>query len=173
MRTERLRLRRFTAADLDLLVALDGDPDVMRYLGNGRPLPPDEVAAHELPRMLADHGPLGYWAAFAEETFVGWFGAVPRDGDRASVELGYRLTRTAWGHGYATEGARCLVSLVFECGADRVVATTMAINSGSRRVLEKAGLRHVRTWFGEWDEPIPGAEHGDVDYELHRPVLAP
>lgn len=170
MRTERLSLRRFTASDLELLVALNGDAEVMRYLGNGRPLSAAQVAAEELPRMLADHGPLGYWAAFADDTFVGWFSAVPRED---AVEIGYRLARAGWGHGYATEGARRMVSLAFEHGAARVVATTMAVNTGSRRVLEKAGLRHVRTWVGEWDEPIPGAEHGDVDYELHRPVLAP
>jgi hypothetical protein len=42
----------------------------------------------------------------------------------------------------------------------------MAVNSASRRVLEKAGLHHVRTWHGEWDDPLPGAEQGDVDYEF-------
>ena len=50
----------------------------------------------------------------------------------------------------------------------------MAVNVGSRRVLEKIGLRHVRTWHGEWDDPLPGAEHGDVDYALAlAPDLAP
>jgi RimJ/RimL family protein N-acetyltransferase len=49
-----------------------------------------------------------------------------------------------------------------------VVATTMTVNTGSRRVLEKAGLRHTRTFHVDWPDPIPGAEHGDVVYELTR-----
>lgn len=58
------------------------------------------------------------------------------------------------------------MSYALASGAERVVATTMAVNTASRRVLEKAGPRYVRTWFGEWDGPLPGSEHGDVDYEL-------
>jgi RimJ/RimL family protein N-acetyltransferase len=50
-------------------------------------------------------------------------------------------------------------------GHDRVAATTMAVNTASRRVMEKAGLRHVRTFFAEWPSYIEGAEHGDVVYE--------
>ena len=94
---------------------------------------------------------------------MGWFCAEPApDG----VEIGYRLVRSAWGKGYATEGARLMVGRAVSSGAPRVFATTMAVNTASRRVLEKAGLQYVRTWFGDWSEPIPGAEQGDVDYEL-------
>ena len=83
--------------------------------------------------------------------------------------LGYRLRRSAWGRGYATEGARALVRRAFlELGADEVVATTMAVNVGSRAVLEKAGLRYARTVHLSWDDPLPGNEHGDVEYRLRR-----
>jgi RimJ/RimL family protein N-acetyltransferase len=163
MKTERLTLRRFTASDVELLVALNADPEVMRFLGNGQPMSPAEVVSAELPRVLADHGPLGFWAAFAGEEFVGWFCAEPTpDG----TEIGYRLARSAWGQGYATEGAQLMVALARSAGATHVVATTMAVNTASRRVLEKVGMRYVRTWYGDWDVPIAGAEHGDVDYEL-------
>lgn len=50
----------------------------------------------------------------------------------------------------------------------RVFAQTMAVNLASRRVMEKAGLRYARTFHPEWDTPIAGAEHGGVEYELHR-----
>jgi RimJ/RimL family protein N-acetyltransferase len=164
MRTARLTLRRFDADDVELLVPLNADPEVMRYLGNGRPMARAAVLDTELPRVLADHGDLGFWAAFANGGFIGWFSAVPSpDG---AVEIGYRLARSAWGHGYATEGAQLMVAVALRSGAQRVVATTMAVNAASRHVLEKAGLRYVRTWFGEWDEPIAGAEQGEVDYVL-------
>jgi RimJ/RimL family protein N-acetyltransferase len=62
------------------------------------------------------------------------------------VELGYRLRRQAWGRGYATEGSRALIRNGFtELGVRRVFATTMAVNLGSRRVLEKAGPAHSAT----------------------------
>ena len=65
------------------------------------------------------------------------------------LEPGYRLRREAWGHGPATEGARAPVRLAFDdLGAHRVNACDHAVDTGSRRVLEKAGLRHVRTSEG-------------------------
>ena len=64
---------------------------------------------------------------------------------------------------------RALVRRAFtELGVSQVVATTMAVNARSRRVLEKAGLRHARTLHLDWPDPLPGNEHGDVEYELHR-----
>ena len=44
----------------------------------------------------------------------------------------------------------------------------MAVNTASRRVMEKAGLRHVRTFHAEWPDRIDGDEHGDVEYALTR-----
>lgn len=73
------------------------------------------------------------------------------------------------GHGYATEGARALVDEGFrELGVHHVVASTMAVNTGSRRVLEKCGIHYVRTVHLDWPDPLPGSEHGDVEYTLDR-----
>jgi release factor glutamine methyltransferase len=169
--TARLRYRRFGPGDLDLIAALNADPEVMRYLGNGRPMSRDQVRDEELPRLRAyNERPdrLGFWAGFAGAQFVGWFCATPRDDDLNDVEIGYRLARVAWGNGYATEGARLMQRLAFTAGARRTVATTMAVNAGSRGVLAKLGMQHVGTWFGDWAEPIPGSEHGDVNYALDR-----
>ncbi|EEP72032.1 acetyltransferase [Micromonospora sp. ATCC 39149] len=83
------------------------------------------------------------------------------------AELGYRLRRAAWGRGLATEGSRALVRYAFTTlGLARVWAQTMAVNTASRRVMEKAGLRYVRTFHLDWDDPIEGTEHGEVEYEL-------
>ncbi|WBB78915.1 GNAT family N-acetyltransferase [Micromonospora sp. WMMD882] len=174
--TGRLRLRRFTPADLDHLVELDADPEVMRYLTNGRPTPATVVRDELLPRVLAEYDRtpgLGRWAAVsrADGDFLGWFALDPPPGDDPTeAELGYRLRRAAWGRGLATEGARALVRYAFDqLGLRRVRAETMAVNVRSRRVLERAGLRLVRTFHLTWDDPIPGTEHGEVEYEILRP----
>lgn len=77
--------------------------------------------------------------------------------------------RAPWGRGLATEGSRALVRRAFETGGfERVWGKTVAINTRSRRVMEKAGLRYVRTFHLEWDDPLPGFEHGEVEYALLR-----
>jgi RimJ/RimL family protein N-acetyltransferase len=175
LRTDRLLLRRFTDADVENLVSLDADPEVMRLLTGGSPTP-REVVEHELlPALLQDYdrfAGFGRWAAVERSTgeFVGWFALRPPEGGGGEeVELGYRLRRTAWGKGYATEGCRALVDKAFaELGVQRVYAETMAVNTASRRVLEKTGLRFVRTFHLTWDDPIEGTEHGEVEYELRR-----
>ena len=66
-------------------------------------------------------------------------------------------------------GARVLVGLAFTgLGVREVVATTMAVNTGSRRVMEKAGLRSARTVHLDWPEPFDGNEHGEAEYRLLR-----
>ncbi len=85
------------------------------------------------------------------------------------AELGYRLRRAAWGRGLATEGSRALLRYAFATvGLARVWAQTMAVNTPSRRVMEKSGLRYVRTFHLDWADPIEGTEHGEVEYELLR-----
>jgi RimJ/RimL family protein N-acetyltransferase len=173
LETERLQLRRFTAADTDLLVELDSDPAVMRYITGGRATPRAEIETDILPWWIAQYVRFpgcGVWAASVRATgaFVGWFHLRPSDDDRPD-ELGYRLRVAAWGQGYATEGSRALVERAFRgLGAERVVAETMAVNAASRRVMEKTGLRYVRTFHAEWPDRIDGDEHGDVEYALTR-----
>ncbi|WP_043268092.1 GNAT family N-acetyltransferase [Streptomyces sp. CT34] len=168
--TARLALRPFadTAADLDLIVALDSDPEVMRYITGGRPTTRAEIRAESFARML--HG--GFWATHLRETgeFLGRHCLRP-DADRptASADLGYRLRKAAWGRGFATEGALALVAKGFgELGYDRITANTMSVNAGSRRVMEKCGLTYARTYYEEWPYPVAGDEHGDVEYVLTR-----
>lgn len=153
LETDRLLLRRFTADDLENLVSLHGDPEVMRYINGGQPVSRAEVCATVLPGMLASYerfAGFGFWAAVERVSgdFLGWFELRPTEtSGPGEVELGYRLCRSAWGKGYATEGARALVRKGFaELGVVRIFATTMAVNTASRRVMEKVGLRYVRTF---------------------------
>jgi RimJ/RimL family protein N-acetyltransferase len=175
LETERLLLRRFTESDVANLHDLHGDPEVMRFVNGGRPVPRDVIRNETLPCFLRAYERFegfGVWAAIERSTgeFVGWFEFYPRkDAVLGEVELGYRLRRSAWGKGYATEGSRALIRKGFiELGVQRVVAETMAVNSASRRVMEKAGLKYVRTFHQEWPERIEGDEYGDVEYALTK-----
>jgi RimJ/RimL family protein N-acetyltransferase len=178
LETDRLVLRQFTVDDVDAIVELDSDPEVMRYLTGGRATPRAEVRDVQIPFWMAyyeqDTGH-GFWVAVEKATgqFLGWFHFRPHPGEdapvEAGVELGYRLRRSAWGKGYATEGSRALIDKGFtELGVERVYAETMVINTASHRVMEKAGLRYIRTFHQDWPEKIPGDEHGDVEYALTR-----
>ncbi|MGW4772932.1 GNAT family N-acetyltransferase [Nocardia sp. NPDC004278] len=173
LETDRLVLRRFTDADVDNLVRLDSDPTVMRFL-TGEPTPRSEIEHHVLPGILRDYqrSSVGRFATVERSTgaFVGWLAVQPPPGGSSTdVELGYRLARSAWGRGYATEGARALIRKGFtELDVGRIWAQTMAVNIASRRVMEKAGLTYVRTFHQHFDDPLPGTEHGEVEYELHR-----
>ncbi len=174
LETPRLKLRRFTGADVENLVELDSDQEVMHYITNGKPTSREEIVETILPAML-DGRPgasYGFWAVSEKESgeFIGWFHLIPDGEHHAGVpELGYRLRRSAWGKGYATEGSRALVDLAFaQLGAERVRAETMAVHAASRRVMEKAGMRYIRTFDAGWPIPIPGDEFGDVEYAITR-----
>lgn len=172
LETERLVLRRLTAGDAELLVQLDSDLEVMRYL-TGQPTPRDEIEQKMLPGILAAyerHPQLGTFAAHEQSsgTFLGWFG-LQATAAAGVVDVGYRLNRSAWGLGYATEGTRALIAKAFtELGMEKVVADTMAVNTKSRRVMVKSGLRFVRIFHEHFDDPLPGSEHGEVEYAVDR-----
>jgi RimJ/RimL family protein N-acetyltransferase len=175
LETQRLLLRRFTMADVDDLVNLDADPDVMRFVTGGVPTSREEIETEFLPAFLGyyqRYEGFGFWAAVEKATgeFLGWFHFRPRpDAVPGEVELGYRLRRSAWGKGYATEGSRALIGKGFsEFGVQRVVAETMAVNTASRRVMEKAGLKLVRTFHQPWPYPIERDQFGGVEYALDK-----
>lgn len=175
LETERLVLRRFTADDVDALFELDSDPAVRRWVEDGEPVSRADIADVTIPAFLSYYERFegyGFWAAVekASGRFVGWFHFRPRpDDDPLGPELGYRLHPWAWGKGYGTEGSQALIDKGFsELGVERVYAETMAVNVASRRVMEKSGMRVVRTFHADWPVRIPGDEHGDVEYAITR-----
>ena len=175
LETPRLALRQFTEDDVANLFDLNNDPQVMRYITGGRPTPLEELRDEVIPFHLAVYerlDRLGTWAAeSAAREFLGWFHFRPGPGaDISNVDLGYRLRRSAWNQGYATEGSRALIDMGFtDLGVERVFAHTMAVNAASRRVLEKCGLALVRTIPYEGPDVIEGSEHGEVEYALAKP----
>lgn len=168
LQTRHLTLSPCRPEDRDDFIALEQDPEVMRFLNGGRPVGRDESdpnADFLMPRGDEPH----VWTArrTVNDGFVGWFCLWP-DGD-ASAELGYRLRREEWGKGLASEGASAMLRWGFETAVyERITATTMAVNRASRRVMEKIGLRHARTVHADYADPIAGAEQGEVWYEVRR-----
>jgi RimJ/RimL family protein N-acetyltransferase len=106
--------------------------------------------------------------------FVGLMMLPPAHGpdqpdDPAVSDLGYRLVRRRWRQGLASEASRVLLRHAFETvGQNRAIAQTMAVNLGSRGVMAAVGMRYVRTYFPPWDDPLPGADSGEVEYEMTR-----
>ena len=175
LQTPRLVLRQFTSADAGLLVDLDADPRVMRYISNGVPTSLAEITDEYIPAYLGYHraGPdFGFWVAQLRTTgeFAGWFHLRPEPGTPAAEpELGYRLTYTCWGRGLATEGARALINHGFSVPiVTRIHANTMAVNTASRRVMEKCSMDLVRHFVADWPVRIEGDELGDVEYAITR-----
>ena len=155
LRTERLILRAWRPDDRPAFAALNADPEVMRWIGDGTPL--DRAGSDRLvDRIEAQWTARGFglWAlqersgglvGFAGLT-VPWFlpAVLP------AVEVGWRLARPAWGQGYATEAARAALAHAFgELGLAEVIATIFPDNARSVRVAEKLGM--VRT--GLHDHP--------------------
>lgn len=149
--TERLVLRPSTEADLEALAALNTDPEVMRYIGDGSVAPLDYARTSEsiarARQYWDDHGhglllvvegetdQVAGWVALLEPAFLPE--VLP------AVEIGWRLARRFWGRGYATEAATAMRAYGFDtCGLDRLVSIRHVDNDRSRRVMEKLGLTH-------------------------------
>jgi RimJ/RimL family protein N-acetyltransferase len=174
--SQRIRLAPLTTEHLPLLVELDSDPEVLRYIiGRAR----SSVEALEFWKPIcADTGAdmlgLGHWVGFARDSddFLGWWNLQPdepKSAKPAGAEAGWRLARRQWRRGYASEGATALLDHGFDrVGLDTVWAETMAVNRPSRGVMVKLGMRHVQTKFLTWDDPLPGAEEGEVVYQISR-----
>jgi RimJ/RimL family protein N-acetyltransferase len=153
LETRRLLLHPLGRGDLADLVALDRDPEVMRYVGSPAGVKsPAETEQRARTRIeeseRGDHAPLGFWRV--EGQGDGIFhgvaallrmpegGDVPAGGD---VEIAYRLARSAWGRGIATEAAGALiVHGLRTLGLPRLVAVTYPENRASQRVLDKLGF---------------------------------
>lgn len=147
LQTPRLRLRRLVRGDLEDLLALDADPEVMRFISGGVPSTREQYESSLLDRMTAyDDQPFGFAAAHQDDAFVGWFHLRPSVADAEVLELGYRLRRAAWGRGLATEGSRALVRYAMDTlGRDEVDACADPRNAASIRVMEKCGMHRVGT----------------------------
>jgi RimJ/RimL family protein N-acetyltransferase len=168
LETKRLLLRPFREGDLDAYARICADPEVMRYIGAGKPLSRSD--AWRAMAFFLGHWELrgyGMWAAEDKETqtLVGRIGLHNPDGWPA-LEIGWVLDRARWGEGLATEGGQAAVEFAFDrLGSSRVSSVIHPANRASIRVAEKLGMTPDRTI------ELNGIE--TVLYGLNRPEAAP
>jgi ribosomal-protein-alanine N-acetyltransferase len=141
--TDRLRLRLFHPQDLDELASMFSDPQVMRYVADGKPAGRD-VAEKALTSVIDHwrrHG-FGRWAAEDKETrqFVGFGGLRSLFG---MPEVVYHFSPAYWGKGLATELGRASLRYGFEEHRfEKIVAIAKPENAASIRVMEKLGMHY-------------------------------
>jgi RimJ/RimL family protein N-acetyltransferase len=173
--TDRLLLRGWRESDLGPFAALNADPEVTRYLGGG---PRDRAASDALVAQFVEGwraNAFGLWAVERTEdsAFLGFTGLSRPAFDAhftPAVEVGWRLARGAWGHGYATEAATAAVDYGFTVVAlEEIVSFTVPANLRSRRVMERLGM--TRDPADDFDHPRLPAGHplrAHVLYRLRR-----
>lgn len=142
LETERLRLREWRGEDFEEYARICADPEVMRFLGEGRPMTRFEAWRHM--SFLAGHWTLrgyGHWAVEEKSSgrLVGRLGFLYPEG-WPDFEIGWTLASECWGKGYATEGARRALRHAFEeMGREHVISIIDPGNSASIRVAERLG----------------------------------
>jgi RimJ/RimL family protein N-acetyltransferase len=150
LNTARLVLRPPEEPDIEPLMAMESDPEVMRYIGTGAIRTPDrDLALRTVTRWRKqwDEQGFGWCSVIVRETgeYAGWTTlAVPNFLPEIlpAVEIGYCLRRECWGRGYATEAAAELLRFGFTgAGLDRVVSIRDVDNTRSEHVMDKLGLR--------------------------------
>ncbi len=145
--TGRLRLRMFSLNDLRPLSLITKDPEVMRYIGAGKPISTEETRLNlaKLVETFKRRG-FGRWAVIhkTHNRLIGYCGFTVLD-ERAGVELAYLLARPFWGKGLATEAARACLRYGFdELHFDTITAITRPENTASQRVMKKVGMKYLR-----------------------------
>ncbi len=164
LRTDRLVLRGWHATDRPPFAALNADPAVMEHFPQLLSREDSDAMVDRIETALAEHG-WGLWAVAVADTgeFIGFTGlSIPRfeAAFTPCVEVGWRLARSSWGHGYATEAARASLAHAFgPLGLDEVVAMVVPANHRSQSVMRKLGM--TLDVGADFDHPlVPEGSHG-------------
>ncbi|WP_037559233.1 GNAT family N-acetyltransferase [Spirillospora albida] len=175
-RTQRLLLRQWRDTDREPFAAMNADPHVMEHF----PAPlsrTDSDALADRAAAAIERDGWGLWALEIIETgaFIGFTGLNVPAYDAPfmpATEIGWRLARTAWGHGYATEAARAALAYAFgELALEEVVSFTTTGNHRSRAVMERIGM--TRDPRDDFDHPLLPEGHPLRRHVLYRITATP
>ena len=175
--TERLWLRPWRASDRAPFAAMNADPEVMRYFPATLTRAESDAFVDQVEAELEQRG-WGWWALEerSTQTFIGFSGLLLikfEEHFTPAIEIGWRLARQAWGHGYATEAARAVAAFAFETlELDELVSFTTVANERSQAVMRRLGM--IRDPAGDFDHPRLPAEsplRRHVLYRLRTPLV--
>ncbi|MFC9329829.1 GNAT family N-acetyltransferase [Kitasatospora sp. NPDC057015] len=172
LRTDRLLLRQWRDSDLAPWAALNADPEVREYFPEVLTAEQSADSVARFRSELAERG-YGWWAVEVRATgeFIGFTGLDPVDEGLpfTGVEIGWRLARTAWGQGYATEAALAVLEFGFTTlGLPELLAITAHGNLRSRAVMRRIGMTYDPA--DDFDDPDvpPGPLRASVLYRIRR-----
>lgn len=173
LRTDRLLLRQWQDADLAPFARLNADPEVMLHFPSTLTHEQSDELAAMIARAIDEQG----WGLWAVEVvggpgFIGFVGLNEPSFDAhfmPAIEVGWRLGREHWGHGYASEAAQAAVEFGFDAlGLEQIVAMIATRNERSQRVAQRLGM--TRNPADDFDHPrVPeGPAQRHVLYRLAR-----
>jgi len=164
-------LRQWRDGDLEPFAALNGDPETMRYFPAPMTRDASDAFAEHIRRHLEEEG-WGLWAVEVAggASFIGFVG-LARPSFEAhftpAVEVGWRLAREHWGHGYATEAGKAALEYGFaELDLDEIVSFTSPLNDPSWRVMERLGM--TRDPADDFEHPRVAVGHPLRRHLLYR-----
>ncbi len=165
LRTARVLLRRWRDCDRAPFAEMNADPLVMEHFPSTLTREQSDALVDRIEAHFDEHG-YGLWAVEADGAFVGFTGLVWQTYDASftpALEVGWRLARHAWGHGWATEAATAALARgLQEVGS--VVSTTALTNVRSQRVMQRLGMRREL----EFDHPRLPEGHPVRPHVLYR-----
>lgn len=169
--TERLILREWKESDREPWAELCADPEVMEHFPSVLMRQQSDAMFNSVTAHFAEHG-FGLWAVEVKDSgdFIGFTGLKHESMDvphAPCVEIGWRLARSSWGQGYATEAANAALRTGFEVvGLDEIFSWTVPANTKSIGVMKKIGLSHDAS--GDFDHPRMPAGHPLRPHVLYR-----
>ena len=146
LRTNRLLLRMYRESDFEAYAEMSADPEVMKYIGDGKPL--DRPMAWRNMATMIGHWHLrgyGLWAVeeLATGEFIGRIGCWNPEG-WLGFEIGWMLRRGFWGRGFATEAAEAALRFAFEdLRIPRIISQIHPMNNDSIRVAKRLGEQRI------------------------------
>lgn len=167
--TPRLVLRQWRESDLAPFAAMNADPAVMEHFPAALSREESDASARRAMALFAQQG-WGHWAieVAGGAPFIGFAGLSVKTFEASftpCTEVGWRLARDAWGHGYATEAARAALDFGFgNLGLAEVVSYTTLANARSIAVMERLGMRRDI----EFDHPLVAPGHPQRRHVLYR-----